>query len=262
MSLTIHFDGLCLPKNPGGVATYGFVAKRGAKILHEEGGLAARPYSPEATNNVAEYTGLLKSLEWALAQKLEKEKILVRGDSELVIKQLKGEYKVKSPSIVDLFNQVRELVRKFPSITFEWIPREENKEADAQTNKAYAEFTAASRSRRRREDASARITRGFVIEIETPAPAKEAFRAMTDTPKAWGRPKGAVESSTPPGRLALRHDDGSTTILTLSALSDGTRIQCEHFRPAGEDDPAALGDAERGWHAALLALQSRLEARS
>ena len=54
MALTIHFDGLCLPRNPGGVATYGFVAKRGAKVVHEEAGLAATPYSPEATNNVAE----------------------------------------------------------------------------------------------------------------------------------------------------------------------------------------------------------------
>jgi len=259
MPLTIHFDGLCLPKNPGGVATYGFVAKRGAKLLHEEAGLAARPYSPEATNNVAEYTGLVKALEWALVEKLEKEKILFRGDSELVIKQIKGEYKVKSPSIVDLYNRVRELVRKFPSIEFEWVPREENKEADALTNRAYAEFTAASKARRRREDASARITRGFAIEIETPASPREAFRAMTDAPRDWGRPKGAVESSTAPGRLALRHDDGSTTVLTLSALADGTRIHCDHARPAGEDDPAALREAERTWHAALLALQSRLE---
>jgi ribonuclease HI len=262
MALTIHFDGLCLPKNPGGVATYGFVAKRGRKILHEEGGLAARPYSPEATNNVAEYTGLLKALEWALAQKLEKEKILVRGDSELVIKQLKGEYKVKSPSIVDHFNRVRELMLRFPSLAFEWVPREENKEADALTNRAYAEFIAAGRSRRRREDGAARITRGFVIEIETPAPPRNAFRALTEAPRDLGIPPGTLEASTPPARLAIRHDDGSVTVLTLSALADGTRIRCEHSRPGGEDDAQALRAAERSWHAALLALQSRLEARS
>src|SRR5262245_48588163 len=107
MPLTIHFDGLCLPKNAGGIATYGFVAKRGAKVVHEEGGLAAPPWSPQATNNVAEYTGVLKALEWAEREGLSGETISVKGDSELVIRQLKGEYKVRSPSIVDLFNRVR-----------------------------------------------------------------------------------------------------------------------------------------------------------
>lgn len=256
MTITIHFDGLCLPRNPGGVATYGFVAKRGAKILHEEGGLAAPPYSPEATNNVAEYTGVLKALEWAVNEGLTSDKLLVRGDSELVIRQLKGEYKVKSPSIVNLYNRVRELAGKFNSITFEWIPREKNMEADALTNRAYAEFGAKKGQAKRREDASARISRGFSIEIETPAPPAVAFRALKDIP---GFPKGEVESSAPPTRLALKHPDGSTTLCTLSSLSDGTRIRCEHTRPAGEKDPEAIRSAETAWHAVLLALQSRLD---
>src|SRR5688572_18071527 len=126
MPLTLYFDGLCLPKNPGGVATYGFVAKRGSKTIHEEGGLAAPPFTPQATNNVAEYTGVLKALEWADREGLAGEEILVRGDSELVIRQLKGEYKVKSPSIIDLFNRVRTLARAFSKLTFEWVPREKN----------------------------------------------------------------------------------------------------------------------------------------
>ncbi|HEY3226433.1 MAG TPA: ribonuclease HI [Planctomycetota bacterium] len=259
MTLTIHFDGLCLPKNPGGVATFGFVAKRGAKTVHEGYGLAAPPYTPEATNNVAEYTGVLKALEWALAQGFEKEKMVVRGDSELVIRQLKGEYKVKSPSIAHLFKRVRELAGRFPSITFEWIPREQNKEADALTNRAYAEFGAGKRTERRREDASARIARGFTIEIETAASPRTAYRMLMEAPRELGITPGKVESSTPPTRIVFRHGDGSGTVLTLSALTDGARIRCEHARPAGEDDAAALRAAERAWHAALLALQSRLE---
>ena len=91
MPLTMYFDGLCLPKNPGGVATYGFLVKRGTKTIHEEGGLAAAPYTPVATNNVAEYTGVLKALEWALANGMSSETITVRGDSELVVRQIKGE---------------------------------------------------------------------------------------------------------------------------------------------------------------------------
>ncbi len=252
MALTIHFDGLCLPKNPGGVATYGFVAKRGGKILHEEGGLAARPYSPEATNNVAEYTGVLKALEWALAQGLEKEKTIVRGDSQLVIRQLKGEYKVKSPSIVTLFNRVRDLAGRFASIAFEWVPREENREADALTNRAYAEFGARGAGDRRREDASARVSRGFSIEIDLPGSAAAAFRGLkvADT---------TVESSAPPNRIVLKHRDGSTAAVTLSALKDGARVRVEYSRPPGDEDAVAIRAAERAWHAALLALQSRLE---
>lgn len=138
--LTVHFDGLCQPKNPGGVAAYGFVVKKGAKLLHEGRGLAARPYSPEATNNVAEYQGVLKALEWLVEQKLEQEKILIRGDSELVIRQIKGEYKVKAPNLAPLFKRVRELSLRFPSLRFEWVPREQNEEADEQTNLAYAEY--------------------------------------------------------------------------------------------------------------------------
>src|SRR5262245_10959816 len=256
MSLTIHFDGLCLPKNPGGVATYGFVAKRGGKVVHEEGGLAAPPFTPKATNNVAEYTGVLKALEWALARGLEKEKTVVRGDSELVIRQLKGEYKVKSPSIVDLFTRVRDLSRKFSSLTFEWVPREENSEADAMTNRAYAEFGARASGGRRREDAAARIRRGFTIEIETPAAPEVAFRALGHA----SLPKGKIEQSKSPDLLVLHHEDGSTTVLSITRLADGSRIQCEHKLPAGEEDPGALRSAERAWHAALLALQSRLEA--
>jgi ribonuclease HI len=255
MTLTIHFDGLCLPKNPGGVATYGFVAKRGSKTVHEEGGLAAPPYSPEATNNVAEYTGVLKALEWAVQSGLSGETTLVRGDSELVIKQLKGEYKVKSPSIVNLYKRVRELAGKFPSIEFEWVPREKNKEADALTNQAYAEFGAHKSGARRREDASARITRGFAIEIETPASPAAAFRALSGS--VAGR--GKVESSSAPTLLSLRHPDGSSTVISLVSLADGTRIRCEHARQAEENDAAALRSSEREWHAALLSLQSRLE---
>jgi ribonuclease HI len=136
-----YFDGLCEPKNPGGVATFGFVVHRDGKTVHEGHGLAATPYSDGATNNVAEYTGVLKALEWFVLQGMVKEKIVLRGDSELVVKQLKGEYKVKSPLLAPFYKKVRELSSQFPSLTFEWVPRERNREADRLTNLAYAEYT-------------------------------------------------------------------------------------------------------------------------
>jgi hypothetical protein len=72
---------------------------------------------------------------------MEKEKIVVRGDSELVVKQLKGEYKVKSPLLAPLYRKLKEMASQFSSLTFEWVPRERNREADRLTNLAYADYT-------------------------------------------------------------------------------------------------------------------------
>ncbi len=142
----VHFDGLCQPKNPGGVATYGFVVERDGRRIHEGRGLAGTPYAPDTTNNVAEYTGLVRALEYFLQQKLTDESVVVRGDSELVIKQLNGEYKVKSPNLAPLHAKVRELFFRFRDLRFEWVPRQKNREADALTNLAYAEFLSRNRA--------------------------------------------------------------------------------------------------------------------
>jgi ribonuclease HI len=137
-----YFDGLCEP-NPGGVATFGFVIKRAGKKIHEGHGLAGTPKTPQATNNVAEYTGLLKALEWLLAQKTAGP-IVVRGDSDLIIKQVQGKYKVKSGLLAPLHGKVKELLEDLPDVTLEWIPRERNADADRLTNLAYAEYTGQS----------------------------------------------------------------------------------------------------------------------
>jgi ribonuclease HI len=134
-----YFDGLCEP-NPGGVATYGFVVKRDGKKLHEGHGLAGTPKTPQATNNVAEYTGLIKALEWLLSQKT-KGPIVIRGDSDLIIKQVKGEYKVKSGLLAPLHARAKELLDELPEVSIEWVQRERNSEADRLTNLAYAEYT-------------------------------------------------------------------------------------------------------------------------
>jgi ribonuclease HI len=137
-----YFDGLCEP-NPGGVATFGFLVKKDGKKVHEGYGLAGTPKTPQATNNVAEYTGLIKALEWLVGQKISGP-ILIRGDSDLVIKQVKGLYKVKSGLLAPLHGRVKELEEKLPDVTFEWVARERNSDADRLTNLAYAEYTGQS----------------------------------------------------------------------------------------------------------------------
>lgn len=136
--IEIRFDGLCDP-NPGGIATYGFVVRQGGKKVHEGWGLACPPRTAQCTNNVAEYTGLIKALEY-LAEKKTKGPIQVKGDSDLVVKQVRGEYKVKSPLLAPLHRRVGELMDSFKDFSIDWIPREQNGDADALTNRALAEF--------------------------------------------------------------------------------------------------------------------------
>ena len=91
-------------------------------------------YIGEGTNNQAEYTAILRGVELALKHNID---ILVCYlDSELVVKQLKREYKVKNKELGKIFIKIYNLTLKFKKITFFHIRREKNKEADALVNEA------------------------------------------------------------------------------------------------------------------------------
>lgn len=137
--LYLYFDGLCLPRNPGGVACYGFIIYEDRRKPVQGYGLAAKPWSDEATNNVAEYTGLMKGLEWVVESRPGGD-LVVRGDSRLVIMQMKGEFKVRSKRLLPLYRRCKELEAKLGKVTYEWVPREENREADRLSERAYREF--------------------------------------------------------------------------------------------------------------------------
>jgi ribonuclease HI len=89
-------------------------------------------YLGHTTNNVAEYKAVLLGLAGALAQGIAH--IEVRADSELLIKQLKGEYRVKSPGLKPLFEEARRLLARFASVKLTHIRRELNGEADRLAN--------------------------------------------------------------------------------------------------------------------------------
>jgi ribonuclease HI len=86
------------------------------------------------TNNFAEYTAVIRGLQFALDQGVTE--VTLRSDSELMVKQVTGLYKVKSAVIVPLHTQVRGLVKKFKVVKFEHVRREFNKEADRIANEA------------------------------------------------------------------------------------------------------------------------------
>ena len=125
--IVAHFDGSCDP-NPGGVCTFGFIVRRDGLTLAEGRGVAAPP-GPGATNNVAEYTAAIRALEW-LRDENTAEPVLLRGDSELVLRQLQGRYKVRSPLLAPLYWRARELLGGLPQVRLEWVPRERNTDAD------------------------------------------------------------------------------------------------------------------------------------
>jgi len=135
--IEVYFDGLCQPINPGGIACYAFLVKKEGMTIHSEYGISGEPFSEDSTNNVAEYTALTKALQWLLANKFESMKIEIRTDSQLIANQLAGHYRVKARRILSLYTEILNLKSKFQDLEIRWIPRENNREADRLTTKAY-----------------------------------------------------------------------------------------------------------------------------
>ncbi|MFA5356453.1 MAG: ribonuclease HI family protein [Candidatus Omnitrophota bacterium] len=90
-----------------------------------------------ATNNVAEYTALICALQEGVA--LKAESIEINSDSQLLCRQLRNIYKVKSGNILELYKQAKRLMAAFQNVSINHIPREENKGADRLANKAVKE---------------------------------------------------------------------------------------------------------------------------
>lgn len=114
--------------NPG-PAGYGAVVLRDGAVLAERFEFIGR-----ATNNVAEYRGLIAGLE--AASELIASSVEVRMDSKLVIEQMAGRWRVKHPDMIPLNKRATLLAAGFEKVRWTWIPREQNKRADALANAA------------------------------------------------------------------------------------------------------------------------------
>ena len=113
--------------NPG-PAAYGFVVKKDNKTIYQQNG-----YIGIATNNFAEYTALIEALTW-LEKHSKDERLEFFLDSQLVVSQVNGIYKVKNANIRDLVFKVRSLESNFSTIVYNHVPRIKNQEADKQVN--------------------------------------------------------------------------------------------------------------------------------
>lgn len=115
----------------------------GVRIENEQGGLVEELYGflGSATNNIAEYNGLLAALRYASAR--GHRVVRIKSDSELLVKQMNGLYKVKNAGLQPLHQEARRLAQALDRVTYDHVRREQNKHADRLANQAMDEGTEA-----------------------------------------------------------------------------------------------------------------------
>jgi ribonuclease HI len=125
--VTIYTDGAARG-NPGPAAFAYLIHRDGAEDIEAKGRLG------ETTNNIAEYTALVKALEHA--RQLGARRVRLFSDSELLVRQMEGEYQVKNEGLRPLFEEAKALRRAFENVTIRHIRRSENSRADRLCNEA------------------------------------------------------------------------------------------------------------------------------
>lgn len=154
--LLLHVDGGCEPKNPGGIATSGWVLyeQDGGKPLVEQGAVVAEG-GPLATNNYGEYRSLILALDFLLSAKW-RGSLMVKADSKLLVEQVCGRWKVKAehlkPLRAEIWKQLEELdlhvvteSDPLPSngkklCEIQWVARDFNQYANDLCRRAYSDY--------------------------------------------------------------------------------------------------------------------------
>ncbi|AXL88337.1 bifunctional RNase H/acid phosphatase [Streptomyces sp. CB09001] len=216
----------------------------GAVVLDPATGEAlveAAEYLGVVTNNVAEYRGLLAGLRAAAALDPDAT-VHVRMDSKLVVEQMSGRWKIKHPDMKPL---AAEAARVFPPgrVTYEWIPRAQNKHADRLANEA---MDAGARGERWSPSESTAELDAAAADGRTAGPGTGTQAAAGDAPAAAGerlaRAAGAGSESVVPGRAAgtgraAGARRGGGAIVAPAGTEDGGRGEA-----AAGDEPAAAGE--------------------
>lgn len=155
MNITIWFDGACEPRNPGGVASCGWLIEIDGQEITS--GCKVVAQGPTATNNLAEWSALGLALRWLLDNQdeipqlpeeiavdkgLRVASLTIHGDSQLVINQLNRSWACNKEHLRRLRDRCLELLEQIDlDWHAEWIPREQNERADALSRKAYEQRT-------------------------------------------------------------------------------------------------------------------------
>jgi ribonuclease HI len=181
--------------NPG-PASYGVV------IRNERGEIVAKlkKYIGRMTNNVAEYYGLIAALDYAQSNGVRA--LRVESDSELLVRQMRGHYKVKSPDLRPLFERAKKMSQTFESFRIDHVYREQNSEADALANEALDETSGK------------------------PKPS-----AATKPTKLEGRPRLPQDMQGAPRKLRAQVCNGGLRLLDPLDLPENTEVEIL-LRPA------------------------------
>lgn len=171
MTWTIHIDGAARG-NPGPAAFAYVITRDGHPPVMAKGCLGS------TTNNVAEYTALVRALE--RAAELGADRLLIHSDSELLVKQMNCEYQVKNPDLRVLYNQAKRLAGRFDRVSICHVPRSENRVADRLCNEALDGECSPAHSRSRPAKPPARKP-----SARDEAVREEAVLCLRAAAKAW-----------------------------------------------------------------------------
>jgi ribonuclease HI len=114
--------------NPGGRMGIGAIVRQKGTILLEYSDTMSE--HPNNTNNVAEYLALIKILDFLIRNNFTENRISIKGDSMLVVNQMKGLWRMKQGAYLSFAKEAKVKFEKFKNISINWIPREENESAD------------------------------------------------------------------------------------------------------------------------------------
>ena len=190
--------------NPG-PAAYGVIVRDGGGAIVAK----LKKYIGRLTNNVAEYYGLIAALDYAESHAVKA--IRIESDSELLVKQMRGLYKVKSEDLRPLFERALKMSKTFETFRIEHVYREQNREADALANEALDEVEAKSA--------------GEPVPKKTETPSAKKTEAAVAKPAPSG-------SQPEPRKVQARFRGGVLYLLEDVELPDGMVVDVTiHIRP-------------------------------
>ncbi len=188
--------------NPG-PAAYGVVIRDGRGEIVAK----LKKYIGRMTNNVAEYYGLIAAMDYAQSHGIRA--LRIESDSELLVKQMRGQYKVKSEDLRPLFERAQKMSKAFDSFRIEHVYREQNREADALANEALDETEGKASGSAAKKTASA---------TAEPEPARSKAEAASSKPE--------------PRKIQARFRGGVLYLLEDVELPDGMVVDVSiHLRP-------------------------------
>jgi ribonuclease HI len=218
---TVHIDGAARG-NPG-PAAYAFVLQPGDGPAIEE-----KDCLGSATNNVAEYTALVRALR--KAAELGAQRLLIHSDSELLVKQMNGEYRVKNEALRELFDEAKQLAGRFRQVTIRHVPRAQNSRADQLCNEA---LDGAGKADRRGNPARGDKKPAVANPSRIEAIHEEAVACLAAAAGAWRR--GDARAPRPEDvweqLWSILEEHG--LVRTGSQGAVGTRGDCPAPRKAG-----------------------------